>query len=212
MHRLTRFCTLLLVAVVLVGTPARGEAMNEPIRGLTDWLRGDLKDHLNVDQGIAAQLTKLTAAGLVDVGDVLPTVLKANIVDETRDNEAARRAFNKDRATPLVVVLTPNDFAIAGEVQTVHTDADAYQMLVGWLVKAPGTAAALTQVYYGMRATRRSLGQWHKNENQPKRKRNDILLWQCREIRHVRPQEALGDLELSAGLLLTYALRDGQPH
>jgi hypothetical protein len=186
--------------------------MNEPVRMLADWLRGTLKDYQNVDQGIAAQLARLTADNLVDVGDVLPTVPVANIVDETHDGEAARRAFSKSRATPLVAVLTPSDFAIAGEVQTVHVDADAYQVLVGWLIKAPATEQALTQVYYGLRATRRSVGQWHRNENQPKRKRNDILLWQCSEIRQIRPQEALGDLELSAGLLLTYSLRDGQPH
>lgn len=185
--------------------------MNEPVRMLADWLRGDLKDYQNVDQGIAAQLTKLGTDGLVDVGDVLPMVAKANIIDETHDNEAARRAFTKDRASPLVAVLTPNDFAIQGERQTVHVDADAYQVLVGWLVKSPASAQTLTQVYYGLRATRRSLGQWHLNDNQLKRKRNDVVLWNCREIRQIRPQEALGDLELSAGLLLTYGMRDGRP-
>jgi hypothetical protein len=180
------------------------------VRVHADWLSGTLKDHLNVDQGVNAQLAAMESAGTFwPAGHKPPNV--AAFLDELTDPEIARRQLAEENAGPWLAVLLPNDVEIAGEVRTNELDSDQFSVLIGYGNRKTATHELARDTYHTMRAVRRSVRQLHRNENVEKRKHESIQLVLCRGIRLLKLETNWRDLLLTGGLVATYLVRELAP-
>lgn len=181
------------------------------VRLHADWLAGTLKDFANVDQGVNAQLTAMEAVVPTywPIGHRPPNV--AAILDELTDPELARRQLSEENSGPWLAVLLPNDADLAGEVRTNDLDSDQFTILIGYGNRKTASHELARDTYHTMRAVRRSLTQFRRNENMEKRKLELVQVVLCRSTRQLKLETNWRDLLLTGGLVATYLVRELAP-
>lgn len=142
-----------------------------------------------------------------DGGDPVPPAL-ASVIDETRDQVAAREQLPKS-GFPLLEVFAAG-VEIPGDIGGPLLEGDL-SVGIRYATKQVNSATAVRDARYTMRAVRRSLMQLNRNENEAARTRNSILLIYCVSLRQVPHFEKREDAWFVGGLVATYKARDVAP-
>lgn len=179
------------------------------VRLHADWLAGTLLDFATINQGINAQLTTMDAGGFWPAGQKPPAV--AAVLDELTDPDTARRRLTESEPGPWVIVALSTDVELQGEVRTTELDTDDFSVLVGYGNRKAATHELLRDAYHTVRGIRRSLRQFHRNENAEKRKLENVQIVLCRRIRLLKVELTWRDLPLTGGLVASYVVRELAP-
>lgn len=173
----------------------------EAVRCVADWLK-------HATYGVNALLASTPRDG----GDPVPASI-VTIGDATRDGWAARKTTARDAATgqgypAIAVYAEPQEFS--GEVQTIVRDGEI-DIVISYLDVDAATQTGNRDAMYVRRAILRSLKQLNANANAASRTRNSVTLQVCKRIRVASLNVPWDDAVLSAGVIVTYAVRDVAP-
>jgi len=157
--------------------------------------------------GATAELANVTR----DAGDPSPTVI-AGVLDETRSAIVAQGQIPEDQATPFLLVWHLQDIQW-GEENQAGQDAQGCEIGVAYVDRDSNAERALRDAGYYLRAVKRSLNRFHRNENTAgARTRNSVILRNGGlAMRMTRPELQLQDAFISRVIAVTYPLRDSAP-
>lgn len=171
----------------------------EVCRSVADWLA-------HATNGINAELPNVPR----DVGDTQPPNLAA-VLDETRSTILALKRIPDEQATPFVFVWQLTDAELDAVTQSSQ-HATAFGVGITYMDRDSNAAAAIRDGFYVMRAARRSLNRLHENANVASRTRNNVVIRNGNvRMRLVRPSGEIEGAIMTAGLAVTYNVRDNLP-
>lgn len=146
----------------------------EAARVTADWLSGATLDWQSLDQGINAQLDRLTIDALLDGGDTQPDPV-VFIGDQTRDDVVARNAMPVSYPALFIHPVYPAD--ADGEVRSAPVrDARGVGVAIRVFLKKADTPQGVQAALYMTRAIVRSIRELARESNFTARTRNSICL------------------------------------
>jgi hypothetical protein len=147
-----------------------------------------------------------------DAGDLQPP--NVTIYNSTNHGWVTRREINR-RSTgasfPALAVSIYRPAPIDGEIMTIYRDGE-FDVLLEYLAADDDSETAGQDGLYTMRATLRTLAEFHRSANAALRARNGVELRFCKRIGQAPIFAVRGDVVVTAALLVTYAVRDTQPY
>lgn len=178
----------------------------EVIRMLVDALSDDTT-------GVNQQLETLprdTADGNLEISPIV------KFLDPTSDDPAALRSSQLD--FPVIVVTADEPALADGMVHTLnvhHRQVDSMPISIRYITRNADSAASVAKALYTLRAIVKALRQWLQIDgNDPRRKRNDIGVVGCEQIRYGPVDEVVDEkdgITVLAAVRLELTVRDYAP-
>ncbi|HKV74582.1 MAG TPA: hypothetical protein VJN95_08685 [Gemmatimonadales bacterium] len=177
--------------------------MVEPVRAVAEWLAGTTLDYASQPQGIAAQLAAMTYDGT----DTAPSA--PDVTAET-DDPIAGRGELPDTAMAVTVAI---DRLAMPATALSGVKIGKLRLLVRVVRTASATHEVVRDSYYVARAIMRSLQQFHRNENQFARQRNNIYIGPepNMALDYFTPAADRDDNQVTTAWAVDYALRELAP-
>jgi|SRR5579859_3121722 len=176
----------------------------EPLRMLTDWFNGTLKDAAGVDQGILAQLARLP----VDPGEQKPG-LKA-VLDVTRSEDLAAGRVPSG-SLPFVAVMLEGPQVADPEVSTIYRDINRFKCSARYVVAATDQKTSFSQALIMLRAIVASYHQFTRSENNQVRVRNLVIVGGSAGVTFGPAYQALEGANQTAAAVFEMTVRDAAP-
>lgn len=160
--------------------------------------------------GVNAKLALMSAAGLLDGSDTVPTDI-VTFIEETSDERLARgRVPELASQLPCLAVLQSGEVVVPAVVKTTYFDADI-TIAIWYVARDKDSHDGRQDAMYTIRAIRQSLRELFKDTNSASRTRGKVQMSPSGEITVPPLFTIQNDLPISGAVELRVKVRDTSP-